>query len=132
MFLNPESPQNPEQEAAREWAAAERLRRAVAMGDEAVARRDAQLLSVAWRAWHFSAQLHHLVDHYCGVAARDELSQGIRSAFSLVLCPCAMRAVHKGEPVECSCGGATPERAQQAAAGPQGRDDVSESAEEAE
>lgn len=88
------------------------------------ARRDAQLLSVAWRAWHFSAQLHHLVDHYCGIAAREERSQGIKSAFSLVLCPCAMRAVHKGEPVECSCGGATPERAQQAAAGPQGRDDV--------
>lgn len=70
-----------------------------------------QNLRLAWRAWHFSAQLHHLVDHYCGIAARSGVSgsrkETYNAAFSLVLCPCAMRAMEQGQPVDCKCDAAT-------------------------
>lgn len=50
------------------------------------------------------------MDHYCILAAAsapgsdDMGSSGGGGGFRLVLCPCALQAVHHGTPVDCSCG----------------------------
>lgn len=102
------------------------------MGDLMQQRRGRQLLSVAWRAWHFSSQLHHLVDHFCGLAARHagDGQQAGGGAFTLMLCPCAQRALEKGQPVKCSCGGEAISHQVPPAAAPPQDTDPSESDEE--
>ncbi len=58
-------------------------------------------------------RLHYLMDHYCSLAAASCGADGAGGGgggggLRLVLCPCAVEAVHQGTPVDCSCSARAP------------------------